>query len=147
MYYLRRISCFNPILCPFQLKPDSIAVGDWSFDEHMTGKYAVPDGKGGYTVTLEGNFWPSIAEGCGDSAQGHRQSPRDKEGVLHNPSQGNEYDVPYSAIIPKKGTGGNLLVPVCLSASAVAYSSTRIESMFMCVGLRLGRSSFAASKR
>jgi hypothetical protein len=30
----------------------SIALGDWSFDEHMTGKYAVPDGKGGYTVTL-----------------------------------------------------------------------------------------------
>jgi hypothetical protein len=32
----------------------SIALGDWSFDEHMTGKYAVPDGEGGYTVTLEG---------------------------------------------------------------------------------------------
>ena len=26
----------------------------------MTGKYAVPDGKGGYTVMLEGNFWPGI---------------------------------------------------------------------------------------
>lgn len=46
----------------------SVAIGDWSFDEHMTGKYAVPDGKGGYTVTLEGNFWPSVAEACTNPA-------------------------------------------------------------------------------
>ena len=39
---------------------------------------------------------------------------------------------------PKRGTGGNLLVPVALSASAVAYSSTRIESMFMYVGTAAG---------
>lgn len=36
------------------------------------------------------------------------------------------------------GTGANLLVPVCLSASAVAYSSTRIENMFMSVGSAAG---------
>ena len=42
--------------------------------------------------------------------------------------------MPYAAIVPKRGQGGNLLVPVCLSASAVAYASTRIESMFMFVG-------------
>eukprot|EP01079_Euglenida_sp_SAG-EU17-18_P002221 gene2221-490_t len=90
-------------------------VGDWSLDEHMTGKYAVPDGKGGYQVMLEGNFWPSIA-----------------------PSGGNWYDVPYTAITPKRGQGSNLLVPVCLSASAVAYSSTRIENMFMNVGTAAG---------
>ena len=42
-------------------KADSIGVGDWSFDEHMTGKYAVPTGTAGdYQVMLEGNFWPSI---------------------------------------------------------------------------------------
>lgn len=46
----------------------SIAIGDWSFDEHMTGKYAVPDGNGGYTVTLEGNFWPSVADACTNPA-------------------------------------------------------------------------------
>lgn len=39
---------------------------------------------------------------------------------------------------PKAGTGGNLLVPVCFSASAVAYSSTRIENMFMSVGSAAG---------
>jgi hypothetical protein len=48
------------------------------------------------------------------------------------------YNVPYQALVPKRGTGANLLVPVCLSASAVAYSSTRIESMFMYVGTAAG---------
>lgn len=92
-----------------------------SFDEHMTGKYAVPDGKGGYTVQLEGNFWPGIQQGCPGAGPG-----------------GNAYDMPYPVIVPKRGTGVNLLVPVAFSASAVAYSSTRIESMFMYVGTAAG---------
>lgn len=98
-------------------KSDSVAVGNWSFDEHMTGKYAVPTaGKPGeYEVMLAGNFWPSIT-----------------------PHSGNWYDVPFRAMLPKRGTGTNLLVPVCLSASAVAYSSTRIENMLMSVGTAAG---------
>ena len=46
----------------------SIALGDWPFDEHMTGKHAVPDGKGDHEIILEGNCWPSIAQGCNNSA-------------------------------------------------------------------------------
>ena len=105
----------NNIAAP-QLKDDSIGVGDWSFDEHMTGRYAVPldDGSGKYEVQLEGNFWPSILPGS------------------------NWYDVPYKIMLPKRGTGYNLLVPVCLSASAVAFSSTRIENMYMNVGSAAG---------
>jgi hypothetical protein len=47
-------------------KPDSIGVADWSYDEHMTGKYAVPTGNASmpYQVMLEGNFWPSISGEC-----------------------------------------------------------------------------------
>ena len=86
-------------------KTDSIGVGDWSFDEHMTGKYAVPVGDGTYEVTLEGNFWPNL------------------------PNNTNWYDVPFSVMVPKRGTGANLLVPVALSASAVAFASMRIENM------------------
>ena len=52
--------------------------------------------------------------------------------------QTNWYDLSYRAIVPKRGTGANLLVPVCLSASAVAYSSTRIENMFMSIGAAAG---------
>ena len=97
-------------------KNDSIAVADWSLDEHMTGKYAVPTASGKFEVTLEGNFWP----------------PTDP--VAKN----NWYDVPYKIMVPKRGVGANLLVPVALSASAVAYSATRIENMFMSVGTAAG---------
>lgn len=48
------------------------------------------------------------------------------------------YDVPFKIMLPPRGVGANLLVPVALSASAVAYSSTRIESMFMAVGSAAG---------
>ena len=61
-------------------KDDSIAVGDWSLDEHMTGKYAVPVGGGKFEVTLEGNFWPST-------------DPREKN---------NWYDVPYKVRCAKR---------------------------------------------
>lgn len=37
-----------------------------------------------------------------------------------------------------RGSGTNLLVPVAISASAVAYSSTRIENMFMSLGSAAG---------
>ena len=99
---------------PFQA--DSIAVGHWWLDEHMTGKYAVPKSEGNphFVVTLEGNF------------------------VSNATTQLPPYDVPYRLMIPKKGTGANLLVPVCLSASHVAFASTRIETMLMGVGSAAG---------
>jgi hypothetical protein len=53
-------------------------------------------------------------------------------------TQTNWYDVSYKSMLPKRGTGVNVLVPVGLSASAVAYSSTRIENMFMSLGTAAG---------
>ena len=126
------------------LKPDSIAVGDWWFDEHMTGKYGMPPdtpngtggtggaggagssvtgttGVSGWTVQLEGNFDPHMPDVFGPSKR-----------------DGDFYDVSFKVMLPPRGVGGNLLVPVALSASAVAYSSTRIESMFMAVGSAAG---------
>lgn len=41
------------------------------------------------------------------------------------------YPVSYRAIIPKAGECSNLLVPVCLSASHIAYGSIRMEPVFM----------------
>lgn len=41
------------------------------------------------------------------------------------------YPVSYRAIIPKKEQCSNLLVPVCLSASHIAYGSIRMEPVFM----------------
>jgi len=41
------------------------------------------------------------------------------------------YPISYRSIIPKKGACSNLLVPVCLSASHIAYGSIRMEPVFM----------------
>ncbi len=44
------------------------------------------------------------------------------------------YQIPYGAIIPKKRECENLLVPLCMSASHVAYSSIRMEATYMVMG-------------
>ena len=44
----------------------------------------------------------------------------------------------YRAIVPKKEECVNLLVPVCLSASHVAYGSIRMEPVFMILGQSAG---------
>ena len=44
------------------------------------------------------------------------------------------YPISYRAIIPRTGECGNLLVPVCLSASHIAYGSIRMEPVFMILG-------------
>jgi hypothetical protein len=41
------------------------------------------------------------------------------------------YPVAYRSITPKREEAGNLLVPVCLSASHIAYGSIRMEPVFM----------------
>jgi hypothetical protein len=87
----------------------------------MTGKYAVHDPENNsWTVQLEGNFDPHMPT----------EIPGKKEGDY--------YDVSYQVLLPPRGVGANLLVPVAVSASAVAYSSTRIESMFMALGSAAG---------
>jgi hypothetical protein len=44
------------------------------------------------------------------------------------------YSIAYQAIVPKKSECKNLLVPVCLSSSHIAYGSVRMEPVFMILG-------------
>jgi hypothetical protein len=44
------------------------------------------------------------------------------------------YPVSYRSIVPKQNECTNLFVPVCLSASHIAYGSIRMEPVFMVLG-------------
>ncbi|WP_296704493.1 FAD-dependent oxidoreductase [Algoriphagus sp.] len=44
------------------------------------------------------------------------------------------FPISYKSIVPKKEEATNLLVPVCLSASHIAFGSIRMEPVFMVLG-------------
>ena len=55
------------------------------------------------------------------------------EGDIGVPTKG-PYAIAYGALVPKKGQADNLLVPVCLSSSHIAFGSMRMEPVFMILG-------------
>jgi len=104
----------NNISTP-QVKPDGVAMGCWEFDQHTMSRHVVlsktdPTKK---VVANEGFF-------------------RSRDGLE------SWYDVPFGVMVPKRGQASNLLVPVAISVSSVAYSSARIENMFMDLGSAAG---------
>ena len=44
------------------------------------------------------------------------------------------YGISYRAIVPRRGECSNLVVPVALSASHIAFGSARMEPVFMLLG-------------
>ena len=62
-----------------------------------------------------------------------------KEGFVQNEGDigvrpDKAYSIEYGAIIPKEKECSNLLVPICLSSSHIAYGSIRMEPVFMILG-------------
>ena len=86
--------------------PEPIGMGSYNMDSHHTQRYVVHDAAGDY-VRNEGD-------------------------VEVNP--GAPYPISYRAIVPKKTEALNLIVPVCLSSSHIAYGSIRMEPVFMILG-------------
>lgn len=87
--------------------PMPIGMGSYNMDSHHVQRYVVHVEDGEDYVLNEGD-------------------------VQINP--GGPYPISYRAIVPKQEECENLLVPVCLSSSHIAYGSIRMEPVFMVLG-------------
>jgi len=63
------------------------------------------------------------------TADGYVQNEGDVGVQLPGP-----YKVSYGSLVPKTGESENLLVPVCLSSSHIAFGSVRMEPVFLTLG-------------
>ena len=100
-----------------RIASDSIGLGTFPMDSHNVQRYVDEQGH----VRNEGNVQTQ-----GVQSQGNFAFP--------------PYPISYRAIIPEEDECSNLLVPVCLSASHIAFGSLRLEPTFM-----LGQSAATAA--
>jgi hypothetical protein len=87
--------------------PRSVGMGSYNMDSHNVQRIVVKDANGKAYVRNEGD-------------------------VQVNP--GRPYPIDYGALTPKKEQCANLLVPVCVSCTHIAYGSIRMEPVFMILG-------------
>ncbi len=78
-----------------------------------------PVGMGSYTIDSH-NVQRYI------TPEGHVQNEGDIGVALDGP-----YAISYGALVPRRGQATNLLVPVCVSSSHIAFGSIRMEPVFM----------------
>jgi hypothetical protein len=103
--------------------------GDYVMTEHdILGRRQVPEsvGMGSYTMDSH-NVQRYINE------EGYVQNEGDIG--IHVPEP---YQISYRSLIPKKEDCTNLLVPVCVSSSHIAFGSIRMEPVFMILGHSAG---------
>jgi ribulose 1,5-bisphosphate synthetase/thiazole synthase len=96
-----------------------------------------------YVMTEHDCRWTrKVADGVGLGAYGmdsHNCQRLVKNGCVENEGDveigvSGPYPVSYRSIVPKAAECDNLFVPVCLSATHIAYGSIRMEPVFMIMG-------------
>lgn len=90
--------------------PDSVGLASYGMDSHNVQRYVDEYGR----VRNEGNVQTEGNLAC------------------------RPYPISYRSIVPRASECTNLLVPVCLSASHVAYGSIRMEPAYMVLGQSAG---------
>ena len=92
-----------------ELAEDSVGLAAYTMDSHNVQRHVDKNGH----LRNEGNVE------VGSGRDGKRFAP---------------YPVSYRSLIPREGECENLFVPVCMSASHIAYGSIRMEPVFMILG-------------
>jgi hypothetical protein len=87
---------------------DSVGMGGYNMDSHHVQRHVGPNGY----VRNEGDLQEAPDEG--------------------------PYPISYRAMVPRQGEAANLIVPVALSATHIAYGSIRMEPVFMTLGQSAG---------
>lgn len=99
----------------------SVGLGSYAFDVHPVEIVPVQESPGAVPVAR--------VEGC--------------PGGAHPPGP---YEIPYAALTPQRRDAANLLVPVALSASHVAFASVRVELTWSVLGHSAGTAAALASR-
>jgi hypothetical protein len=100
-------------------------VSDFVMTElHLRGRSSTPEpvGMGSYNMDSH-----NVQRYVDDKGQA-----RNEGDIQVNP--GGPYPISYRALVPKEAQCDNLLVPVCVSSSHIAYGSIRMEPVFLVLG-------------
>lgn len=95
----------------------SIGYGTYNLDIHACAAYASADGT---TYTLDGTSSPF-------------------------PAAGANFQIPMEALVPNTGQCPNLVVPVCMSATHIAWGAIRLEPVFGVMGDAAGCMAYRVS--
>lgn len=99
-------------------------VSDYVMTEHnCTGKVIAEDSVGLASYTMDSHHTSRVIVNGVVRAEGTFERPVPRP-----------YPVSYRALVPREAECANLLVPICLSSSHVAYGSIRMEPVFMLLG-------------
>ena len=100
-------------------------VSDWvQTERHLRGALDTPRPIGMGSYNMDSHNVQRYVDADGNA--------RNEGDIQINP--GGPYPVDFGAILPKRAECENLLVPVCLSSSHIAYGSIRMEPVFMILG-------------
>jgi hypothetical protein len=84
----------------------------------------------------------SVGLGSYNTDSHHVQRVPTKDGAVINEGdfqvRVQPYAIPYRSLVPRPAECENLLVPVCMSASHVAYGTVRMEPVYMVLGQATG---------
>ena len=86
--------------------PQPVGMGSYGIDSHNVQRYIVGSGKDAY-VQNEGDIGVSTI---------------------------GPYQIAFGSVLPRRKQASNLLVPVCVSSSHIAFGSIRMEPVFMILG-------------